>query len=139
MQRMEIYKEGVWSMKKILLVEDNLDVQKVLSEYFLLKTPYKIYTAEDGEVALDIIKNDPPDFIILDVILPKINGLAFIRYLRKIEHARNIPVILMSGEMVDDGIRQEGLSLGVVDYLLKPMDLENLLATVNSYLSPETQ
>ena len=103
-----------------------------------MRTPYKVYTAEDSEVALDMVKNDPPDFIILDVVLPKINGLAFIRYLRTIEYAEDIPVILVSGEMVDDGIKKEGLALGVVDYLLKPMDLEKLLVTVNSYLFLES-
>ena len=86
---------------------------------------------------MDIVKNDPPDFIVLDVVLPKINGLAFIRYLRKIENAENIPVILISGEMVDDGIKQEGLSLGVVDYILKPMDMEYLVEKINSFLSSE--
>ena len=125
-------------MKKILLVDDDLDVQKLLSELFIRNTSYKVFTAEDGEVALDMVKNDPPDFIILDVVLPKINGLAFIRYLRSIEHTADIPVILVSGEMVDNSIKQEGVALGVVDYLLKPLNLEKLLATVNSYLAPNS-
>ncbi|MFC1490100.1 response regulator transcription factor [Candidatus Latescibacterota bacterium] len=124
-------------MKKILVVDDDPAVQRMVSEYLLKITPFKVFIAEDGEVALDIVKNNPPDFIILDVILPKINGLAFIRDLRKIKNAENIPVILMSGEMVDDGIRQEGLSLGVVDYILKPMDMKYLIEKINSFLSPE--
>ena len=102
-----------------------------------MRTPYKVYTAEDSEVALDMVKNDPPDFIILDVVLPKINGLAFIRYLRTIKHAKDIPVILVFGKMVDDGIKR-GFALGVVDYLLKPLGLEKLLVTVNSYLFLES-
>ena len=124
-------------MKKILVVDDSITIQKIISDFFSERTSYKIITAEDGEIALDQVKNDPPDFIILDVILPRINGIAFLGLLRKMETAKNIPVILMSGEMVDEGIKKEGLALGAVDYLVKPVDMQYLLDIVNSFLSPE--
>ena len=123
-------------MKKILVVDDSITIQKVITKFFLKRTSYKIITAEDGEIALDQVKNDPPDFIILDIVLPRINGIAFLRDLRKMETTKNIPVILISGEMVDEGIKKEGLALGAVDFIEKPMDMQYLLDKVNSFLSP---
>ncbi|MFC1694148.1 PleD family two-component system response regulator [Candidatus Latescibacterota bacterium] len=124
-------------MKKILVVDDSITIQKVITKFFLKRTSYKIITAEDGEIALDQVKNDPPDFIILDIVLPRINGIAFLRDLRKMETTKNIPVILISGEMVDEGIKKEGFALGAVDFIEKPMDMQYLLDKVNSFLSPE--
>lgn len=124
-------------MKKILIVDDNITIQNLISNYFSKRTSYKIITAEDGETALDQVKNDPPDFIILDVILPRINGIAFLNHIRKMETTKNIPVILISGVMVDEKFKQEGLDLGAVDYLEKPLDLQYLIEKVNSILFPE--
>lgn len=124
-------------MKKILIVDDSITIQNIISKYFSERASYKIITAEDGEIALDQVKNDPPDFIILDVILPRINGIAFLCDIRKMETAKNIPVILISGVMVDEKFKKEGLALGAVDYLEKPVDLQYLLEKVNSILSPE--
>ena len=123
-------------MKKILVVDDSLTIQQLITKYFSERSSYKIITAEDGEIALDQIEHEHPDLIILDVILPRINGFAFLRNLRKIETAKNIPVIMISGEMIDEESKKEALDLGVVDYL-KPMDMNFLLEKVNSILSPE--
>lgn len=124
-------------MKKILVVDDSITIQKMISDFLSERTSYKIITAEDGEIALDQVKNDTPDLIILDVILPRINGIAFLSLLRRMKNTKNIPVILISGEMADEGIKKEGLALGAVDYIEKPMDMQYLLDKVNSFLSPE--
>src|SRR4030042_270202 len=112
-------------MKKILLIDDDLSVQQTISDFFHLRSSYKVYTAEDGEIALDQISHDPPDLILLDILLPRINGLAFLSDLRKSKKAKNIPVICMSGQMVDDEDKKVGYDLGAIDYLLKPLDLES--------------
>ena len=82
------------------------------------------------------MKNDPPDLIILDVIMPRINGLALLKDLKKMDTARDIPVILISGIMNDEITKKEGLALGAVDFIEKPLDLQYLLDKVNSILSP---
>lgn len=126
-------------MKRILIVDDEVELQNLLSVYITEKTEYKVYTAEDGEIALDQMKNTVPDLIILDVMLPRINGIAFLKDLRKMEETKDIPVILMSGIMVDEGFKEEGFILGAVDYIEKPLDLEYLVERINSILSPEPE
>ena len=124
-------------MKKILVVDDSVTIQEIISNYFRSKSSFQVITAEDGEIALDQIRNDPPDLIIIDIILPKINGLALLRDIRRMEKAGNIPVILISGAMYDDAIKNEGFELGAVDFLEKPIDMSYLLEKVNSILSVE--
>ena len=122
-------------MKTILCVEDDLAIQEIISDYFSMKTSYKVVTAEDGEIALDQISNSPPDLILLDVVLPRINGLAFLQDIRRIESAKDIPVIFISGEMIDETDKELGLKLGAVAYFEKPIDFPELLKTVNSILA----
>lgn len=124
-------------MKKILLVDDSVTIQEIISNYFRSRSSFQVITAEDGEIALDQIRNAPPDLIILDIILPKINGLALLRDIRRMGNAGNIPVILISGQMFDDAIKNEGFELGAVDFLEKPIDMSYLLEKVNSILSVE--
>ena len=124
-------------MKKILVVDDSVSIQDIISSHFSLKSSFKVITAEDGEIALNQVRNDPPDLIILDIILPKINGIALLRDIRRMENARNIPVILISGAMFDDAIKNEGYELGAVDFIEKPIEMSYLLEKVNSILSVE--
>ena len=109
----------------------------MITDFFSSRTSYKLITAEDGEIALDLIQNDPPDLIILDVVLPRINGIALLHDLRKIKATENTPVIMISGEMIDEHFKRQGFELGAADYLEKPFDLEYLLNKVNSLLAPE--
>ena len=122
-------------MKTILLVEDDLSVQETISDYFRARTSYRIIAAEDGEIALDQINNSPPDLILLDVLLPRINGLAFLQDIRRIDKAKDIPVIFISGEMIDDTDKQLGLEFGAVAYFEKPLDFHELLDKINSILA----
>ncbi len=122
-------------MKTILLIDTDLVVQEVVSDYFTMKTSYKVVTAEDGEIALDQVVNNPPDLILLDVLLPRINGLAFFENLKKMEKTRNIPVIFVSGEMVDEADKKVGFELGAVAYFEKPIDFPSLPEKINSVLS----
>ncbi|MFC1537707.1 response regulator transcription factor [Gemmatimonadota bacterium] len=122
-------------MKTILCVEDDLAIQEIISDYFSMKTSYKVVTAEDGEIALDQIANSPPDLILLDVLLPRINGLALLEDIRRIESAKDIPVIFISGEMIDETDKELGLKLGASAYFEKPIDFPELLKKVNSILA----
>ena len=120
-------------MKKILVVDDSITVQILITEYFSKRSTYKIITAEDGEVALNLVKNDPPDLIILDIILPRINGLAFLCDIRRMETTKNIPVILISGEMTDEYFIKEGLALGAAEFIEKPFEMQYLFEELTLY------
>jgi len=121
-------------MKKILVVDDSITVQKLITKYFSERSTYKIFTAEDGEIALDLLQNDSPDLIILDIILPRINGLAFLYEIRRMETARNIPVIMISGTMIDEEFKKEGLASGAAEFIEKPLNMKYLFEKVNSFL-----
>lgn len=117
------------------MVDDSITVQILITEYFSKRSPYKIITAEDGEIALDMVKNDPPDLIFLDIILSRINGLAFLCDIRRMETTKNIPVILISGEMTDEYFKKEGLALGAAEFIEKPFEMQYLFEKVNSIIS----
>jgi len=121
-------------MKKILVVDDSIAIQKVITKYFSERSTYQILTAEDGVIALDLVKNNRPDLIILDVILPRINGLAFLCDIRRMETAKNIPVIMISGIMINEEFKKEGLASGEADFIEKPFKMKYLFEKVNSLL-----
>ena len=126
-------------MKKILLVDDSFVIQELLSRFFSNHSQYLVYTAEDGEGALDQIQNNPPDLILLDIILPKVNGIEFLKQLKNDDTTAHIPVILMSGTMVDDQAKRDGLAAGAIEFLTKPFDMQHLLDVVNDLFPPEDE
>jgi len=102
---------------KILIVEDSKLNQEILRK--ILKNEYTIIIAQDGDEALKMVKNDHPDLILLDIILPGISGFDVLAELKKCDVSRKIPVIIISGRSnPDDEVK--GLMLGAVDYITKP-------------------
>ncbi|MCP4725361.1 MAG: response regulator [bacterium] len=122
-------------MKTILIVDDDDSVQETLSVYIKKFTDYKPVCVEDGEAAIDLIKNEKPDLILLDIFLPVIGGIALFQDLQKNELTKDIPVIFITGGLVDEVFKQEGLEMGAVDYVTKPFDLDYLLKKINSILN----
>ena len=114
-------------MKKynILLVEDDeLDVISVKRSLKKLDTPYELITAYNGKEALDILRQEPafhPDLILLDLNMPKMNGLEFLKALRKDEKLKHLKVFVMttSGESID---RTTTESLGISGFMIKPLN-----------------
>ena len=117
-------------MRTILVVEDNLEIQEIISTYVHEKTNYKVIIADDGEVAIDLIQENMPDLILLDMMLPRIGGMALFQNIRNNKKIKDIPVIFMSGVLIDDTFRKEGIDMGAVDYLKKPIDLEAMLEKI---------
>lgn len=117
---------------KILVVEDNppiLDqITKILDE-----NGYTTYKALDGMEAITKTKTLNPDLIILDVVLPKINGFQVCRLLKNTLQFRNIPVIILSGKK-DQSDKDWGIKIGADFYLTKPFQSEHLLEIVNNFL-----
>jgi DNA-binding response OmpR family regulator len=115
---------------KILLVDDDHDLLEQLKQE-LIKAKYLIDTATDGEAALDRISANPYDLIILDIMLPRQDGLSVLRHIR--ETAIKTPVLLLTARgSVTDKI--QGLDSGADDYLAKPFSMAELMARIRSLL-----
>lgn len=115
---------------RILIVEDELPMRTALVE--TLKTEgYRVVAAHDGERGLELACTEPFDLVLLDVMMPKLDGFAVCRELRK--RGRDMPVLMLTAKGgVDD--RVTGLDSGADDYLAKPFSLRELLARVRSLL-----
>lgn len=108
---------------KLLLVDDEMDFVDTLAERLELRG-FQVQTAVDGESALKIIENDPPQVVVLDVLMPGLSGLDVLQQMKaRVPH---IPVILLTGRgSATEGT--EGMQLGAYDYLMKPINIDNLI------------
>lgn len=113
----------------ILLVEDERDLAQVIARE-LEANGYRVIRARDGQTALDLFNADRPDLILLDWMLPKVDGLGVLRQVRQ---SSPIPVLMLTarGEEVD---RVIGLELGADDYLPKPFGMRELIARIRALL-----
>jgi len=114
---------------RILVVDDETAVTDLIG-YNLIKAHYQVLTAHDGETALKKAREDNPDLILLDLMLPRVDGLDVCRELRK---TSQVPIIMVTarGEEAD---RVIGLELGADDYLTKPFSMRELLARIKAVL-----
>lgn len=119
-------------IKKILVVDDEADIVELVS-YNLKKEGYDVFSAPDGEDALNKIKKGDYDFIILDLMLPGIQGMEICRIIRSDPRTRHLPIIMLTAksEEID---RVLGLETGADDYLTKPFSPRELLARVKAVL-----
>ena len=122
-------------MKTILLVDDDQNIQELLSTLIASHTDYKTVSAEDGEAALDILEDVTPALVIMDILMPRVGGIALYYDIRRLKKMENTPVIFMSGMMKDEEFIKEGLEMGAVDYITKPIDLPALLDKINRLLA----
>jgi signal transduction histidine kinase len=116
---------------RILLADDNADMRDYVER--LLGTQYEVSTAEDGEVALEILRRERPDLVLSDVMMPRLDGYGLLAAIRTEPRLRDLPVILVSARAGDEA-RVEGLDAGADDYLVKPFVARELLARVRSNL-----
>ncbi len=118
--------------KKILIVEDDDIVTEAIS-YNLEWNGYQVVAAADGLSALKIVQREPPDLIILDIALPKKNGLDLCREIRHAENTAKLPIIMLTarGSEID---KEVGLDAGADDYVTKPFQRSELLARVRALL-----
>jgi two-component system alkaline phosphatase synthesis response regulator PhoP len=123
---------GKCFMAKILVVDDELDIANLLS-YNLEKEGFKTVKVYDGEAALKMVKTQKPDLVILDLMLPKINGLDVCRSLRSNPETANLPIIMLTAK-ADEVDKIIGLENGADDYITKPFSIKELIARVRSIL-----
>ncbi len=118
--------------KLVLIVEDNL-TNVVLLEELLSKNGYEVGTASDANQAFEFINNKLPDLILLDVMMPGMNGFEVCEELKSNVETKHIPVIFLTAKTTTEDIVQ-GFKVGGVDYVTKPYKKEELIARVNTHI-----
>ena len=113
----------------VLVVEDEAPLRETL-QYNLAKQGYEVQTAEDGLQAIELARRVRPDLIVLDLMLPGLDGLEVCRRLRR---ETNVPILMLTAK-VDEVDRVVGLEVGADDYLTKPFSMHELIARVRALL-----
>jgi two-component system, OmpR family, alkaline phosphatase synthesis response regulator PhoP len=118
--------------KNIVVIEDDKDVIDVL-RYFLEKEEYRVHVAQDGLAGLELAAKVQPNLILLDLALPKLDGIEVCKRLKADQRLNDVPIIMVTakGELAD---KIEGLELGADDYVTKPFNPQELIARVRANL-----
>ncbi len=120
-------------MSKVLIVDDNEDMLDTLEHLFNFYE-FTVAKARNGQEGIEVAKKDEPDMIILDALMPVMNGFDACKVLKEDSKTKDIPVIFLSANYVEDEHRVMGLELGADDYVLKPFNAKELIARVKSIL-----
>jgi DNA-binding response OmpR family regulator len=119
-------------MERVLIVDDDPDIVRLV-RYNLSHSGYDVQSAASGREALELVEKQPPDLVVLDVMLPDVDGLEVCRTLRQQSASRRIPILMLTarGEEID---RVVGFELGADDYVSKPFSPRELVLRVKSIL-----
>jgi DNA-binding response OmpR family regulator len=118
--------------KNILVVEDEKDIIEVL-RYYLEKDNYRVHIAEDGFTGLEIAEKVVPNLIILDLMLPKMDGMEVCKRLKADERLREIPIIMLTAK-AEEADKIRGLEMGADDYVTKPFSAKELMARIKAHI-----
>ncbi len=116
--------------RKVLVVEDEPTIAKTV-RLALEAEGFEVFVAEDGLEALKMVRNDSPDLILLDVMLPKFDGFKVCRLLKFDKNTGHIPIVLSSARNSDADL-ERGRKAGADEYIAKPFDLEQLVQIVRT-------
>ena len=119
---------------RILVVEDDPELIELL-KFNLSKAGFQVGVATDGAKALQQVRTHPPDLVLLDLMLPELDGLAVCEILRRDPATRSLPVIILTAVSSQLG-RVAGLGAGANDYITKPFGLRDLLERIQAVLRP---
>ncbi|OGD56338.1 hypothetical protein A2V71_01295 [Candidatus Berkelbacteria bacterium RBG_13_40_8] len=120
-------------MAKILIVEDDPLINKMYSEK-LARDGYEVTVAQNGKIGLDKIKANPPDLIILDIMMPVLSGIEVIQEMKKDVNLEKIPIIVLSNLTEGPDI-EKAKKMGITEYLIKSdLDPEDVSNTIKKYL-----
>jgi PAS domain S-box-containing protein len=126
-----VHRDGHTEPARVLIADDNADMREYLQR--LLGPGYRVSTVADGVAALDAARLDPPDLVISDVMMPRLDGLGLVGELRSDPRTARVPVLLLSARAGQEA-SIDGLAAGADDYLFKPFSAEDLLARVRANL-----
>lgn len=121
---------------KILIIDDEIDLVETI-RFPLELEGYQIMVAYNGEEGLQLARREKPDLIILDLMLPKIDGYKICRFLKFDEKYKHIPIIMLTARSQEKD-RLLGKETGADEYITKPFDLDDLVNKIKKYISPKT-
>ena len=119
-------------MKKILIVDDEPNIVMSL-EYTFKKNNYEVFIARDGQEALDILKTNFPDVIILDIMMPMVDGFATLEQIRKDDNLKHTKVLFLSAKNKASDI-EKGMALGADAYMTKPFTIKKIVEQISELL-----
>jgi len=117
---------------RILVVDDEPTLVRLM-EFILAKQGHTLIVATNGEEGLNKARLEKPDLILLDIMMPRIDGYEVARRIRADENIADTPIIMLSAKAQDDDVKK-GLEVGVNEYITKPFSPEHLVRVVNDYL-----
>lgn len=117
---------------KVLVVDDEIYILHIL-DFSLNAEGYEVITAEDGEQAIEKAQKEQPDLVVLDVMMPKIDGYEACRKMKQDPKMKDVPVILLTAKGRDID-RKLGLEVGADDYITKPFSPNKLIEKIGSFL-----
>ena len=120
--------------RKILLIEDEKDIQTLVKMSLEFTGGHQVIVADNGLTGIEIAEEELPDVILLDVMMPKLDGFETYGRLQDKERTKNIPVIFLTAKAQKKEVEQ-GLQLGAIGYLIKPFDAMKLNEELESLLS----
>ncbi len=118
---------------KILIVEDEQHINRLIELVLISGGYYKIRKAYDGKEALELINQDKPDLILMDVMIPEIDGLTLCKMIKNNPALNSIQVIMLTAKKLEEDILN-GFECGAIDYVTKPFSNKILLARINAHL-----
>lgn len=116
-------------MYKILIVDDEINIREVLREYAEF-SGYEVYEASDGFEAIKMCKENDFDIVIMDIMMPKLDGFSAVKEIRKI---KNTPILMLSARM-EEYDKLFGFELGIDDYVVKPFSPKEVMARINAII-----
>jgi len=122
--------DEVISMFQILVVDDDRNTRRLI-QAVLEQSGYRVLTAENGEAALAVLDKEYIDLVVLDVMMPKLDGYAFTKLLR--EANNNLPILMISARQMPAD-KKQGFLVGTDDYMTKPIDEEEMLLRIRALL-----
>ncbi len=126
------------AIRKVLLAEDEEDIRKVAQISLQFRGGWEVALANNGEECLAKAASDPPDVILLDCMMPKLDGYETCRRLKLDPSLRHIPVIFLTAKAQETEVKK-GLSLGAVGYLIKPFNPMSLAAEISQILERQAE
>jgi DNA-binding response OmpR family regulator len=118
--------------KKILLVDDSMTIL-MMEKMILTKGPYTMVTASNGEEAVAKAASENPDLILMDVVMPKMDGFEAVRRIRRMTAVAKVPIIMVTTRGEEHNV-ETGYDAGCTDYVTKPIDGGELMAKLRNYL-----
>lgn len=119
--------------KKVLVVDDSKTALMMERAIVEKRTPYQCVTASDGQDAVEKARSERPDLILMDVVMPRMNGFEACKMMRQEQSTREIPIVLVTTRG-EEAYMEAGFQSGCNDYISKPVNETELVALLDSYL-----